>query len=71
MVEYDENGKVIGIRTLEKNTSVYLDSKVDVYVPLEIISDVDIDALIIDDSQVKIPFSVELNRNLKDKIILC
>ena len=62
MVEYDENGKVIGIRTLEKNTSVYLDNKVDVYVPLEIISDVDIDALIIDDSQVKIPFSVELNR---------
>lgn len=62
MVEYDENGKVIGIRTLEKNTSVYLDSKVDVYVPLEIISDVDIDALIIDDNQVRIPFSVELNR---------
>ena len=62
MVEYDENGKVLGIRTLEKNTSVYLESKVNVYVPLEIISDVDIDALIIDDSQVKIPFNVELNR---------
>lgn len=63
MVEKDENGNTIGFRTLEKNTTVYLDSQVNVYVPLEIISDVDIDALVIDDSQVRIPFKVELNRN--------
>ncbi|MGL4307401.1 MAG: hypothetical protein ACRCRV_00740, partial [Cetobacterium sp.] len=62
MVEYDENGKVLGIRTLEKNTSLYLESKVNIYVPLEIISDVDIEALVIDESQVRIPFEIELNR---------
>ncbi|WP_426709719.1 hypothetical protein [Cetobacterium sp. SF1] len=62
MVEYDEDGKVLGIRTLEKNTSLYLESKVNIYVPLEIISDVDIEALVIDESQVRIPFEIELNR---------
>lgn len=62
MVEYDEEGKVLGVRILEKNTTVYLESKVDIYVPLEIISDIDIDALVIDESQVTIPFEIELNR---------
>ncbi|MGL6114374.1 MAG: hypothetical protein ACRC1R_04980 [Cetobacterium sp.] len=62
MVEYDEEGKVLGVRILEKNTTVYLESKVDIYVPLEIISDIDIEALVIDESQVKIPFEIELNR---------
>lgn len=67
MVVLDENGKKIGFRPLEKNTTVYLDSQVNVYVPLEIISDVDIEALVIDDSQVKIPFAVELNRTPEKK----
>lgn len=67
MVVVDEKGEKIGYRPLEKNTTLYLDSRVNVYVPLEIISDVDIDALIIDDSKVKIPFTVELNRTPEKK----
>ncbi len=62
LLEVDSEGKVVGKRILEENTTVYLESKVNIFVPLEIISDVDIETLIVDDQKVKIPFEVELNR---------
>lgn len=60
--EVDAQGNTIGRRILEKNTTVYLESKVKVFVPLEIISDIDIEALIIDNQKLKIPFEIELNK---------
>ena len=62
LLEKNSDGEVIGKRILEENTTVYLESRVNVFVPLEIISDVDIEALIIDEQKVEIPFEVELNR---------
>ena len=43
LTEVDLQGNIIGKRVLEKNTTVYLESRVNVFVPLEIISDIDID----------------------------
>lgn len=60
--EVDNQGNVIGRRVLEKNTTVYLESRVKVFVPLEIMSDIDIEALVIDDQKLKIPFEIELNK---------
>lgn len=54
-----ENG---GVRPLEQNTTVMLDMKLDVFVPLEIVSDVDIQALVIDNQKLEVPFDVELNK---------
>lgn len=62
ILEVDDEGKIIGKRILEENTTVYLESKVNVFVPLEIISDIDIETLIVDEQKVEIPFEVELNR---------
>lgn len=67
ILEVDDEGKIIGKRILEENTTVYLESKVNVFVPLEIISDIDIEALIIDDQKLEIPFDVELNRTPEKK----
>ncbi|MGL5645787.1 hypothetical protein [Cetobacterium sp.] len=47
---------------LEDSYTINLDTKVQVVVPLEIITDVDIKALIIDDEQVTIPFELEMNK---------
>lgn len=51
-----------GIRKLEYNTTVMLQSKLKVNVPLEIVSDVDIEAMVIDDQQIEVPFDIELNK---------
>lgn len=51
-----------GIRKIEKNTTVMLELKLDVVVPLEIISDVDIEAMVIDNQKLEVPFDVELNK---------
>lgn len=60
-----ETGK---IRKLLKNTTVMLEAQVKVSVPLEIISDVDIETLVIDDEKLEIPFDIELNKepDIKD-----
>lgn len=47
---------------LEDSYTINLDTKVKVVVPLEIITDVDIKALIIDDEQLTIPFELEMNK---------
>ena len=62
LLEKNSDGKVIGKRILEENTTVYLESRVNIFVPLEIISDVDIETLIVNEQKVEIPFEVELNR---------
>lgn len=62
LVEKDSDGNILGKRKLEKNTTVMLEEKVNVVVPLEIISDIEINALIIDDQKEKIPFEIELNK---------
>ncbi|MEG0235839.1 MAG: hypothetical protein RR523_04790 [Cetobacterium sp.] len=56
--EEDENSN----RRLEKNFTVFLNSKVSVFVPLEIISDIEVNAVIIDEEEVSIPIEIELNR---------
>ncbi|MCQ9627972.1 hypothetical protein HS141_13650 [Cetobacterium somerae] len=57
----DSNGEEIKWK-LEDSYTINLDTKVQVVVPLEIITDVDIKALIIDDEQVTIPFELEMNK---------
>ncbi|WP_432205449.1 hypothetical protein ACQ9ZF_11310 (plasmid) [Cetobacterium somerae] len=47
---------------LEDSYTINLDTKVKAIVPLEIITDVDIKALIIDDEQLTIPFELEMNK---------
>ncbi|MGL5316563.1 MAG: hypothetical protein ACRC92_25120 [Peptostreptococcaceae bacterium] len=47
---------------LEDSYTMHLDTKVKAVVPLEIITDVDIKALIIDDEQLTIPFELEMNK---------
>lgn len=56
-----------GIRKLEKNMTVMLNLKLDVVVPLEIISDVDVEAMVIDNQKLEVPFDVELNK-VPDKL---
>lgn len=51
-----------GIRKLEYNTTVMLQSKLKVNVPLEIVSDIDIQAMVIDDQKIEVPFDIELNK---------
>lgn len=51
-----------GVRALEKNTTVMMNLKLDVVVPLEIVSDVDVEALVIDNQKIEVPFDVELNK---------
>ena len=67
LIEVDNQGNYIGERILEKNITVYLESKVKIFVPLEIISDIDIEALVIDDQHLEIPFEIELNKTPKRK----
>lgn len=56
--ETDEKNKWI----LEKNYTVILKPKLNVVVPLEIISDIDIEAFILDDEEANISFDIELNK---------
>lgn len=49
-------------RALEKIDTLMLQVKTNVYVPLEIISDVDIEATLVDDQEVVVPFNIETNK---------
>lgn len=49
-------------RVLEKIDTLMLQIKTSVYVPLEIISDVDIEATLVDDQEVVVPFNIEINK---------
>jgi hypothetical protein len=50
---------------LEKNYTVFLESKLGVNIPLEIISDIEIESLVLDDEEVNVPFEIELNKTPK------
>lgn len=52
---------------LQKNYTALLESKLNVFVPLEILSDVDIKAIIIDNEELNIPFEIELNKEPEKK----
>lgn len=58
----DDKIEANGIRKLEKNTTVMLQTKLKVNVPLEIISDVDVEAMVIDNQKIDVPFDIELNK---------
>ncbi len=47
---------------LEKLSTFHLETRVNVVVPLEIISDVEIKALVIDDQKLVVPFELEMNK---------
>ncbi|MGL5725309.1 hypothetical protein [Cetobacterium sp.] len=55
----DEEGN---IRHLEKNYTIMVEAKVNIFVPLEIVSDINVNADVFGDQVVNIPFMVELNR---------
>ena len=57
-----ENRENDDVRKLEKTWTVVLESKVNVYVPLEVISDINIDTTVIGNQIKEIPFDIELNR---------
>ncbi|WP_286033883.1 hypothetical protein [Fusobacterium necrogenes] len=57
--DVDELGQV---RILEKTYTVMLESKVNIFVPLEVITDIDIETTVIGDQIVDVPFEIELNR---------
>lgn len=46
---------------LETKT-IIMGTYVEVVVPLEILSDIDIEAMVIDDQEIEVPFEIELNR---------
>lgn len=60
----DEYGQT---RLLEKTFTVMLESKVNVFVPLEVITDIDIESTVIGDQIVDVPFEIELNRKPEKK----
>ena len=60
-IEQGENGEII--RKLISSGILEVELKAEVIVPLEVISDVHIKALVIDDENLEIPFEVELNKN--------
>ena len=59
----EENGK----RILEKTFTVMLEAKVNVFVPLEILSDIDLKAVVIDNQEIDVPFEIEMNREPEQK----
>ncbi|MGL4977322.1 MAG: hypothetical protein ACRC5G_04840 [Cetobacterium sp.] len=60
-VETGEDG-VVKTRTLLRTGMLEVVLKAEVVLPLEVITDVDIKALVVDDENLEIPFEVELNR---------
>lgn len=50
------------LRYLEKTYTIMLEAKVNVFIPLEIISDINLETTIIGDEVKEIPFDIELNR---------
>ncbi|WP_291255901.1 hypothetical protein [Fusobacterium sp.] len=62
-----ENRENDEVRKLEKTYTVMLESRVNVFVPLEVISDINIDAVLVGDQIAEIPFEIELNRKPEKK----
>lgn len=60
-VEETEDGNIITRRLLNTGT-LEVQLQADVVVPLEIISDIEIKALVVDDENLEVPFEVELNK---------
>lgn len=60
-IEQGENGESI-VRKLISSGVLEVDLKAEVIVPLEVISDVHIKALVVDNENLEIPFEVELNK---------
>lgn len=60
-IEQVENGEPI-IRKLINSGVLEVSLKAEVIVPLEVISDIHIKALVVDNENLEIPFEVELNR---------
>lgn len=61
----DLDGK--NLRKLQKTYTVALETKVNVFIPLEVMSDIDIEATIIGNQVAQIPFEIELNRTPEKK----
>lgn len=55
--DLDEEG-----RRIEKNFRILMDERVNVYIPLEVITDIDMEATVVDNEIVRLPFEIELNR---------
>ena len=55
------------MRYLEKTYTVMMEAKVNVFIPLEVISDIDIETTIVDNQVKEIPFEIELNRTPEKK----
>lgn len=60
----DEEGN---IRNLEKNYTVMIEAKVNIFVPLEIVSDINIEATVYGDQVLEVPFEIELNKEPEKK----
>lgn len=56
-----------GYRILEKTFTVMLQAKVNIFVPLEVLSDIDLKATVIDDQKITVPFDIVFNRNLTEQ----
>lgn len=54
-------------RVLEKTYTVMLQAKIDIYVPLEILTDIDIDELLVGDETKVVPFEVVMNKTPEKK----
>lgn len=57
-----ENGENIETWILEKAGTLSVKASAEIIVPLEIISDVEVKAIVVDDQIVEIPFDVEMNK---------
>lgn len=55
------------IRNLEKNYTVMVEAKVNIFVPLEIVSDINIEATVYGDQVLEVPFEIELNKEPEKK----
>lgn len=55
--DLDEEG-----RRIEKNFRILMDERVNVFIPLEVITDIDMQATVVDSEILKVPFEIELNR---------
>lgn len=56
-----ELGEGVNKKPLETKT-IIMGMKVDVVVPLEIISDVEIQAMVVDEQEIEVPFEIEVNK---------
>lgn len=56
-----------GYRILEKTFTVMLQAKVKIFVPLEVLSDIDLKATVIDNQEITVPFDIVFNRNLTEQ----